>query len=174
MPRELRFTSPVSADVSGGARLERLVPSPRRVSTRELVRAGGPESPRISAMSEPPATPTELLMAWGRGDGAAFEQLVPLVHAELVDLYQSLGPVTILEACVPAWPSVVGLEAWIAALLGLGVPFRRHPEIPANEQKVWDSHCEQRRQMARQAVHAELCLGAARNAVKPAPRVPLP
>jgi RNA polymerase sigma factor (TIGR02999 family) len=34
-------------------------------------------------MSEPPATPTELLMAWSRGDGAAFEQLVPLVHDEL-------------------------------------------------------------------------------------------
>ena len=104
----------------------------------------------------------------------AARETKPRVHAELVDLYQSIGPSPVLEACVPAWPGVVGLEAWLAALLGLGVPFRHHPEIPVNEQKVWDSHCEQRRQMARQAVHAELCLGAARNAVKPTPRVPLP
>ncbi|MCW1921984.1 tryptophan 7-halogenase [Luteolibacter arcticus] len=94
--------------------------------------------------------------------------------AEFVDLFQSIGPSPLLANAMPAWPGVVGLEAWLAALLGLGVSFRSHPEIPAMEQKVWDSHCEQRRQMARQAVHAELCLGAARNAVKPAPRVPLP
>ena len=43
----------------------------------------------------------------------------------------------------------------LAALLGLGVPFRHRPEIPAAERKAWDSHCEQRRQMARQAVPAE-------------------
>jgi RNA polymerase sigma factor (TIGR02999 family) len=28
-------------------------------------------------------TPTELLLAWGRGDAAAFDKLVPLVHEEL-------------------------------------------------------------------------------------------
>ena len=32
-------------------------------------------------MSE--ATPTELLVAWGHGDGAAFERLIPMVHGEL-------------------------------------------------------------------------------------------
>ena len=30
-----------------------------------------------------PARPTELLLAWGRGDRAAFDELVPLVHDEL-------------------------------------------------------------------------------------------
>ncbi|MCW1884029.1 tryptophan 7-halogenase [Luteolibacter flavescens] len=104
----------------------------------------------------------------------AARETKPLALAELVDLYQSIGPSPVLESCIPGWPGVVGLESWMAALLGLGVPFRHHPEIPASEQKVWDSHCEQRRQLARQAVPAELCLGAARNAVKPAPRVPLP
>ena len=34
-------------------------------------------------MADASPTPTELLLAWGRGDGAAFEQLVPLVHGEL-------------------------------------------------------------------------------------------
>ena len=29
------------------------------------------------------STPTELLLAWGSGDRAAFEELVPLIHAEL-------------------------------------------------------------------------------------------
>jgi RNA polymerase sigma factor (TIGR02999 family) len=31
----------------------------------------------------PPSSPTALLLAWGRGDQAAFDQLVPLVHEEL-------------------------------------------------------------------------------------------
>ena len=34
-------------------------------------------------MSDEPATPTELLLAWGRGDAAAFDRLMPLVHDEL-------------------------------------------------------------------------------------------
>nr|WP_237050818.1 sigma-70 family RNA polymerase sigma factor [Luteitalea pratensis] len=34
-------------------------------------------------MSDDSATPTELLQAWGRGDGGAFDRLVPLVHDEL-------------------------------------------------------------------------------------------
>ena len=35
------------------------------------------------ATSRPPSNPTALLLAWGRGDQAAFDQLVPLVHEEL-------------------------------------------------------------------------------------------
>jgi RNA polymerase sigma factor (TIGR02999 family) len=31
----------------------------------------------------PPLSPTELLLAWGRGEQAAFDQLVPLVYDEL-------------------------------------------------------------------------------------------
>ena len=31
----------------------------------------------------PPLSPTELLLAWGRGEEAAFDQLVPLVYDEL-------------------------------------------------------------------------------------------
>lgn len=104
----------------------------------------------------------------------AARETKPGDHTELINLFQSIGPSPLLANTLPAWPGVVGLEAWLAALLGLGVLFRHHPDIPAAEQKAWDSHCEQRRQMARQAVHAELCLGAARNAVKPTPRVPLP
>lgn len=38
---------------------------------------------RMALMTAPAAGPTELLLAWGRGDGAAFDQLVPLVHDEL-------------------------------------------------------------------------------------------
>ena len=33
--------------------------------------------------SPPPSSPTVLLLAWGRGDQGAFDQLVPLVHEEL-------------------------------------------------------------------------------------------
>lgn len=37
----------------------------------------------MAAMTAPTAGPTEFLLAWGRGDAAAFDQLVPLVHHEL-------------------------------------------------------------------------------------------
>jgi RNA polymerase sigma factor (TIGR02999 family) len=33
--------------------------------------------------TSPPDDPTELLLAWGRGETRAFERLVPLVHDEL-------------------------------------------------------------------------------------------
>jgi len=35
------------------------------------------------SVSTPPRNPTALLLAWGSGDQAAFDQLVPLVHGEL-------------------------------------------------------------------------------------------
>ena len=35
------------------------------------------------AMSDRPSSPTELLLAWGRGEQAAFDRLVPLLHDEL-------------------------------------------------------------------------------------------
>lgn len=40
---------------------------------------------RLDASARPatPAPVTDLLIAWGRGDESAFDQLVPLVHAEL-------------------------------------------------------------------------------------------
>ena len=34
-------------------------------------------------MSAPRRDPTELLLAWGRGEAAAFDELVPLIHDEL-------------------------------------------------------------------------------------------
>ncbi len=34
-------------------------------------------------MTQPPSEVTQLLIDWSSGDQAAFEQLVPLVHAEL-------------------------------------------------------------------------------------------
>ncbi len=98
----------------------------------------------------------------------------PADYSELVALYQSIGPASLLANSLPTWPGLLGIDAWMAALLGLGVPFRHHPEIPAADRKAWDSQCQQRRQLAKQAVHAELCIGAARRAVKPEPRVPLP
>jgi RNA polymerase sigma-70 factor, ECF subfamily len=37
----------------------------------------------MRAIPNEPVTPTALLLAWGRGDQAAFDELVPLVHQEL-------------------------------------------------------------------------------------------
>jgi RNA polymerase sigma-70 factor (ECF subfamily) len=37
-------------------------------------------------MREADATPTELLLAWSRGDQRAFDRLVPIVHGELLRL----------------------------------------------------------------------------------------
>jgi RNA polymerase sigma factor (TIGR02999 family) len=37
----------------------------------------------MTNVSDRSATPTELLVAWGRGERAAFDELVPLVHDEL-------------------------------------------------------------------------------------------
>ena len=51
----------------------------------------------MSGGKTPPSTPparevTGLLVAWGAGDESAFEQLVPLVHAELRDLaHRAMG-----------------------------------------------------------------------------------
>ena len=95
-------------------------------------------------------------------------------YAGLVELYGSIGPSAALSNCLPVWPGFVGIDSWISALIGLGVPFRHHPPIPPQEKKAWDATCEQRRASARQAVPAELCIGAARRALKPQPRVPLP
>lgn len=39
--------------------------------------------PHTSGISNRTHHPTELLLAWSRGDAHAFDQLVPLVHAEL-------------------------------------------------------------------------------------------
>jgi RNA polymerase sigma factor (TIGR02999 family) len=38
---------------------------------------------RVAVMAPPSSNPTALLLAWSRGDQAAFDQLVPLVHEEL-------------------------------------------------------------------------------------------
>jgi hypothetical protein len=38
---------------------------------------------KMSDVSIDPATPTALLLAWGRDDKSAFDRLVPLVHHEL-------------------------------------------------------------------------------------------
>ena len=34
-------------------------------------------------LSSPPRNPTALLLAWGRGEQAAFDELIPLVYGEL-------------------------------------------------------------------------------------------
>jgi tryptophan halogenase len=95
-------------------------------------------------------------------------------YSELVALYQSIGPSSLLANSLPTWPGLLGIDTWLAAMLGLGVPFRHHPEITAPEKKAWESQCQQRRQLAKQAVPAELCIGAARRAARPQPRVTLP
>src|SRR6266446_5635264 len=38
---------------------------------------------RVPIAKPSPRPVTELLLAWGRGDESAFQQLIPLVHAEL-------------------------------------------------------------------------------------------
>jgi tryptophan halogenase len=98
----------------------------------------------------------------------------PQSCAQLVELYQGIGPTRLLAQFLPSWPGAIGIDSWLAALLGMGVPFRHHPEISPPERKAWDSLCEQRRAMAKQAVAAELCIGAARRSMKPEPRVPFP
>ena len=58
------------------------------------VRRIGPKNPytrprrrdrwrRMGGVSPPPANPTSLLLAWGRGDQSALDQLMPLVEDEL-------------------------------------------------------------------------------------------
>src|SRR5262245_64993553 len=52
--------------------------APLRVTAVDLEMAGALESRRVSQ-----PTPTELLLAWSRGEGHAFDQLVVLVNDEL-------------------------------------------------------------------------------------------
>ena len=94
--------------------------------------------------------------------------------ARMVELYQSIGPAHLLSNFLPSWPGAVGIDSWLAVLLGLDLPFRHHPEIPAEERKVWENICAQRRVLAKQSVSPELCIGAARRAMRPAPRAGFP
>lgn len=99
-------------------------------------------------------------------------------HAELrgmkglVDLFGVAGPSIHLANCLPLWPGAMGIDSWIAALLGLGVPFT--PVTPrAEDRRLWHAHIQQNRQLARQAVPAEICLAAVRRQHQP-PRRPPP
>lgn len=94
--------------------------------------------------------------------------------AGLVELYRSIGPAHLLSNFMPSWPGAVGIDSWLAVLLGLDIPFRHHPEIPAEERKAWENICAQRRVLAKQSVSPELCIGAARRSMKPQPRVGYP
>jgi RNA polymerase sigma-70 factor (ECF subfamily) len=77
---------------------DRLIPAftTRGGNTREKLEHGqklagfrqrAPEDPagcrRIGGIPDHPQSPTALLLAWGQGDQAAFDQLMPLVHDEL-------------------------------------------------------------------------------------------
>jgi hypothetical protein len=129
--------------------------------------AAGPGIHRVLVLGGGTAADTPF---WQRARATA----APSDFAGLVALYQSIGPSPLLANSLPTWPGLLGIDPWLAALIGLGVPFRHHPEIPAPERKAWESQCQQRRQLAKQAVPAELCIGAARRAVKPEPRLALP
>jgi RNA polymerase sigma factor (TIGR02999 family) len=60
--------------------VERILPSG---SEAPAGRSGGIRGRGHCAMSTNPRGPTELLLAWRRGDQRAFDELVPLVHDEL-------------------------------------------------------------------------------------------
>src|SRR5690606_28363574 len=85
---------------------------------------------------------------------------------ELAALYQRIGPSPQLVNCLRQWPGAVGIDGWIGALLGLGVPFPSS-EPDAESRRLWKSHIERNRHLARQAVPQELCLAAVRRQAQP-------
>lgn len=82
-------------------------------------------------------------------------------HTELLAMFQSLGPTLQLAHCLPAAPGVIGIDGWLAALIGLGVPFPAR-EIPASSRVQWQAFTGANRQRARQAIDLETCLAAVR------------
>lgn len=85
---------------------------------------------------------------------------------ELAALYERIGPSPHLVNCLPQWPGAVGIDGWIGALLGLGVPFNAVEPDPESR-RLWRSHVERNRHNARQAVAQELCLAAVRRQAQP-------
>lgn len=85
---------------------------------------------------------------------------------ELAALYQRIGPSPHLVNCLPQWPGAVGIDGWIGALLGLGVPFDAATPDPESR-RTWKSHVERNRHQARQAIAQELCLAAVRRQAQP-------
>jgi tryptophan halogenase len=87
-------------------------------------------------------------------------------HGELIAMFQSLGPSIQLSNCLPFWPGAIGIDGWIATLLGLGVPFTPR-DLPAEALAAWQTYVAANRQIAKQAVDLETCLAAVRKSHAP-------
>ncbi|MBB5352524.1 tryptophan halogenase [Haloferula luteola] len=81
-------------------------------------------------------------------------------HDELVALYQQGGASPVLAHALPRGQSAMGIDTWLAALVGLGVPVTHPKTIPTGELASWRSHLAAQTQMAASAVQPKVYLEA--------------
>lgn len=95
---------------------------------------------------------------------AARERVRYEAAGPLLALYRKTGPSGYILNALPSFPGVMGGETWIAALVGLGVPFEAGAGVSAEEKEWWRSHVEEQRRRVSKAVEPERALAAARGA----------
>lgn len=73
-------------------------------------------------------------------------------HEEFLALYQQGGAHPVLHHALPFGNSALGLDTWLAALVGLGIPVAHPPRIPAAALEAWRSQVKANADTARSGV----------------------
>lgn len=95
---------------------------------------------------------------WSRArEHVGYEALGPMIQ-----LYRKSGPSGYLSNAIPGYPGTLGHESWIAALVGLGVPFEAGAEVSGEEVGRWRALAAEHARKTKQAVDPERALTAAR------------
>ncbi len=80
----------------------------------------------------------------------------------LIDLYGTTGPSGYILNAIPGFPGTMGGESWIAAMVGLGLPFQADFEPSPEAGKAWEAAVAENERRARQGSEPERALAAAR------------
>lgn len=84
----------------------------------------------------------------------ARETASPQSFRRFLDLYSSGGAHRLLHYALPFSPCSLGIDAWCAALIGLGVPVAQSPDLPPSDAVAWDRHLRAMQDLGRRGVAA--------------------
>lgn len=93
----------------------------------------------------------------------------PQVFRRFFELYSSGGAHRLLHYALPFSPCSLGIDSWSAALIGLGVPVARPPDLPPADVIAWDRHVRSMQELGRRGVAAAEVLA---HLHQPAPKGP--
>jgi len=105
---------------------------------------------------------------------AAREAADPGSCRTFLGLFETGGPSGLLEQALPVYPSTLGFDTWLSALVGLGVPCAHLPELAGGEVREWQALAARWAEQARAGATPETCLEAIRKQVAPQGRAPDP